>query len=210
MSYLFEFFTLNTADKMTYSKLGEKISEARKLFKLFKFLNDVPRLVYLINSPLDNFTKNFNFLTRFFNALFYIFENLSILTNLRFISLNYQPHIEISMSLSWLLTQLFHMSYYVGVLKKTYNDEEDLRSMEIKQFKVKDIYQKMKLLSQIRIYLLLGLIRCFGDFMLSCYELKLFENFLGTKIMKFVVNLTGLISALISIYQQFFSSSILK
>jgi hypothetical protein len=142
--------------------------------------------------------------------LFYLFENLSVLTNLKFINQNYRPHIEITMSLSWLLSQIFHMSYYIGILKKTYTDEEDLRNMEVRQCKVKDIYDKMKILSQIRKYLFLGLVRFFGDFILSCYDLKLFENFLGTKIMKFVVGVTGLISATISLYQQFFSPPFLK
>lgn len=114
------------------------------------------------------------------------------------------------MSLSWLLANIFHMSYYVGILKKTYNDEEDLRMLELKQCKVKDIYQKLKTLSRIRLYLLLGLIRNFGDLLLSCYELKLFENFLGTKPMKLVVGINGFISAMISIYQMFFSSPYLK
>ncbi len=187
-----------------------KISKARKIFKLFKFLNEIPRIFYLIETPLDNFTKNFNFLTRFFNSFFYIFENLSVLTDLKFIKQNYRTHIEISMSLSWLLAQIFHMSYYAGILKKTYSDEEDLRNMEVNKCKVKDIYEKLKILSKIRFYLLLGLIRNFGDFILSCYDLKLFENFLGTKTMKLVVGITGLSSALISIYQMFFSSPYLK
>ena len=187
-----------------------KISQARKVFKIAKFINEVPRILYLIEAPLDNFSKNFNFLTRFFNALFYIFENLSILTNLKFINHNYRTHIEISMSLSWLLAQIFHMSYYAGILKKTYTDEEDLRSLELDKCKVKDIYEKLKTLSKIRMFLLLGLIRNFGDLLLSLYDLKLFENFLGTKTMKLIVGITGMISALISIYQMFFSSPYLK
>jgi hypothetical protein len=170
----------------------------------------VPRILYLIEAPLDNFSKNFNFLTRFFNALFYVFENLSILTDLKFINKNYRTHIEISMSLSWLLAQIFHMSYYVGILKKTYTDEEDLRNLELNKCKVKDIYEKLKTLSKIRMYLLLGLIRNFGDLLISLYDLKLFENFLGTKTMKLIVGITGMISALISIYQMFFSSPYLK
>lgn len=207
---IFEFFSLKTEDKTRFSKFASKISEARKMFKLFKFFNELPRLLYLIETPLDNFTKNFNFLTRFFSALFYIFENLSVLTNLKFINRNYRTHIEISMSLSWLMAQIFHISYYAGILKKTYSDEEDLRNMEVNKCKVKDIYQKLKILSQIRVYLALGLIRNFGDFILSCYDLKLFENFLGTKTMKLVVGISGFISASISIYQMFFSSPILK
>jgi peroxin-11B len=163
-----------------------------------------------VETPLDNFTKNFNFLTRFFNALFYIFENLSILTTLKFINPHYRPHFEISMSLSWLMAQVFHISYYIGILKKTYTDEDDLRNMEVNKCKVKDIYEKLKLLSKIRIFLVLGIIRNFGDLLLSCYELKLFENFLGTKTMKLVVGITGLLSAVISIYQMFYSSPYLK
>lgn len=166
--------------------------------------------MYLIETPLDNFSKNFNFLTRFFNALFYVFENLSIFTNLNFINQNYRTHIEISMSLSWLLAQIFHMSYYAGILKKTYTDEEDLRTLELGKYKVKDIYEKLKTLSKIRYFLLLGLIRNFGDLLLSCYDLKLFENFLGTKTMKLIVGITGCISGIISLYQMFFSSPYLK
>ena len=42
------------------------------------------------------------------------------------------------MSLSWLLAQIFHMSYFIGILKKTYNDEEDLRMLELNKVKVKE------------------------------------------------------------------------
>jgi hypothetical protein len=102
------------------------------------------------------------------------------------------------------------MSYYAGILKKTYSDEEDLRNMEVSKFKVKDIYDKLKILSKIRINLLMGLLKNFGDFLFSCYELKLFENFLGSKVMKLIVGITGLISALINIYQMFCDDPHLK
>jgi hypothetical protein len=183
---------------------------ARKVFKLFKFIHEIPRLIYLIETPLDNFTKNFNFLIRFFNAFFYIFENLSLFCRLKFIPESYTTHIEISMSLCWLLAQIFHMSYYVGILKKTYNDEEDLRTLEINKCKVKEIYQKLKTLSNIRSYIMLGLIRNYGDFLLSCYELKLFEHFLGTKTMKLCVAVTGCLSGLISLFQMFSPNPYLK
>lgn len=163
-----------------------------------------------METPLDNFTKNFNILTRFFNIFFYIFENLTLLTNLNFINQSYRPHIEISMSLSWLLAKIFHISYYAGILKKTYSDEEDLRNMEVGKFKVKDIYEKLKILSKIRIFLLMGLVKNFGDFLFSCYELKLFENFLGTKTMKLIVGITGFLSALINLYQMFSDDPHLK
>ena len=186
------------------------ISQARKINKLFKFINEVPRLIYLIETPMNNFTKNFNFLVRFFHALYYILENLSILTSLKFLDTNYRTHIEISMSLCWILGLNFHISYYAWILKKTYNDEEDLRLMELNKCKVKDIYEKLKTLSSIRFFLLLGLIRNFGDLLMSCYDLKLFQNFLGTKTMRFVVGLFGFLSANISLYQMFFSSPVLK
>lgn len=167
-------------------------------------------MVYLVETPLDNFTKNFNFLVRFFNALFYVLENLTVLTSLKFIDTNYRTHIEISMGLCWILGITFHISYYAGILKKTYNDEEDLRTMELNKCKVKDIYEKLKTLSNIRFFLLLGLIKNFGDLLLSCYDLKLFENFLGTKTMRFIVGFSGFLSAIISLYQMFFSSPYLK
>jgi hypothetical protein len=180
------------------------------MFKLFKFINELPRIKYLIETPLDNFTKNFNFLTRFFSALFYVFENLTILTSLKFIPQNYRTHIEISCSLSWLLAQIFHMSYYIGILKKTYNDEEDLRMLELNKYKVKEIYMKLKTLSNIRLYLLLGIIRNFGDLLISCYELKLFENFLGTRPMGIICSIAGLLSGAIGLYQMYNSSPYYK
>jgi hypothetical protein len=209
-SNILEFFSMTSKDKQKYSIFASKISEARKIFKLFKFIIEIPRLKYLVGTPMDNFTKNFNFLTRFFNAIFYVFENLSVLTDLKFLNKNYRTHIEISMSLSWLLGQIFHMSYYIGILKKTYTDEEDLRNMEVNKCKVKHIYEKLKILSKIRIYLVMGIIKNFGDFILSCYDLQLFENFLGSKTMKFIVGITGFISALISLYQMHFPDPHLK
>ena len=114
------------------------------------------------------------------------------------------------MSLCWILGLTFHTCYYAGILKKTYNDEEDLRNMELNKCKVKDIYEKLKTLSKIRFFLLIGLIKNFGDYLLTCYDLKLFENFLGTKMMRFIVGFSGFLSAIISLYQMFFSSQYLK
>lgn len=114
------------------------------------------------------------------------------------------------MSLCWILGITFHISYYAGILKKTYNDEEDLRTMELNKCKVKDIYEKLKTLSNIRFFLFLGLIKNFGDLLISLYDLKLFENFLGTKTMRFIVGFSGFVSANISLYQMFFSSPYLK
>lgn len=186
------------------------ISQSRKIFKLFKFINEIPRLIFLIETPMNNFTKNFNFLVRFFHLLFYVLENLTILTSLKFLDTNFRTHIEISMSLCWILGINFHMSYYAWVLKKTYNDEEDLRQLDIEKEYVKDVYGKLANLSKIRFFLLLGLVRYFGDLLMSCYDLKLFSNFLGTKTMRFVVGLFGFLSANISLYQMFFSSDMLK
>jgi hypothetical protein len=95
------------------------------------------------------------------------------------------------------------MSYYIGILKKTYNDEEDLRILELNKYKVKEIYMKLKTLSNIRFYLLLGLIRNFGDLLISCYELKLFENFLGTRPMGIICSISGFLSGGIGLYQMF-------
>jgi hypothetical protein len=186
------------------------ISQARKIFKLFKFINEIPRLIYLIETPMNNFTKNFNFLTRFFHALFYILENLTILTQLKFLDTNFRTNIEIAMSLCWILGLNFHISYYTWILKKTYNDEEDLKIIETDKYKVVDVYDKLKTLSSIRFFLLLGLLRNFGDLLMSCYDLKLFRNFLGTKTMRLIVGLFGFLSANISLYQMFFSSPLLK
>src|SRR5574343_47631 len=104
-------YIVRVQDKEKYVMFASKISQARKMFKLFKFINEIPRLIYLIETPLDNFTKNFNFMTRLFNSFFYIFENLSIFTTTKLIDQYYRTHLELLMSLSWLLTQIFHMSY---------------------------------------------------------------------------------------------------
>ena len=180
------------------------------MFKLCKFINELPRLKYLIESPLDNFTKNFNILTRAFHLVFYFMENLTIFVKLNFINKNYRIHIELCMGLSWLLAQIFHLTYYIKILKNTYRDEDDLRHLNVENYRVNEIYQKLKILSKIRFALILGIIKSLGDFLFACYELKVFENFLGTNFAKLLIGITGIVSSCISIYQTYFSDSYTK
>jgi hypothetical protein len=97
------------------------------------------------------------------------------------------------------------LTYYINVLKKTYTDEEDLRHLNVENYRVNEIYQKLKILSKIRYALILGIMKTLGDFLFACYELKVFENFLGTNFAKVLVGVSGLISSCISIYQSYFS-----
>lgn len=159
---------------------------------------------------LDNFTKNFNILTRAFLMVYYFAENLSLLKNLKFLNRKYSVFIELTKGLSFLVAQLSHFTYYLIVLKRTFDDEENLKKLDLKKYKVKDIFQKIQILSTIRKYIYLGIIRLLGDILIAFYDLKLFENFLGTNFAKLLIGIGGFLSSLISIYQLFYGGPYLK
>ncbi len=108
----------------------------------------MPRLGYLMEVPLDNFTKNFNILTRAFLLVFYFTENINFFSILKFINRKYKVYIELTQGLSFLLAQLVHFTYYLSVLKRTYDDKENLKKLDLKQYKVKDIFEKIQMLSK--------------------------------------------------------------
>lgn len=195
-SYLLEYSSKTLKSQQKFSSFGNKVASARKIYRVFKFLNDIPRMYYLISCSYDSFSKNINFLSRFFSSIFYFLENINILQYLRLVDNKFLIHSEIIMSLSFLLSQTFQIIYYLFVIKKTYDDE-----VYLKQSKQKEILSKKTRLIKIRFSILLALVRCLGDLSLSFYDLKLFESVFSGRLSKLIFSITGLMSSVVAIYQ---------
>lgn len=201
LSNVFEFFSKTLIYKNLFANFASKITSARKIFRLLKFLNEIPRMYYLVDCKFDGFSKNLNFLSRLFSCIFYLFENITLFQHLKLINDNTLIHFEIIMSLSFMLSQTFQSIYYFFILKKTYLDEEQLKKKYSSQVKLKDIYNHLGKLSKIRFNVIKALVKCFGDLSLALYDLKLMESILSGKLSKLVLSVTGLLSTIVAITQ---------
>lgn len=198
---IFEFFSRTMLNQNIYSNFAFKIAQARKIFRLFKFLNEIPRIYYLIDSNCSTFSKNLNFIARLFTCIFYFLENITLFQNLKLLNDNTLLHIELIMSLSFLLAQTFQSLYYFYIIRKTYNDEESLKQDFQSQIKLRELCLKLSKLSKIRGKIIYSLIKCLGDFCLACYDLKIFENVISGKLAKFLLSITGLCSSVVALNQ---------
>lgn len=200
ISSILSYFSNTIIQKNHYSKLSFQLSMMRKVFRIFRFFNEIPRLQFLYSCNYDNITKNLNFLTRIFAAIFYLLENITILQHLKILNEDNLVTIELLMGVSFLLSQIFQNAYYFYILNRSYSDEEDLKNQDGSFFKLKDVYLKLKKLSRIRFQVWLGILRTIGEIFLAFHDMKILQGFLSNSFLNFITSFTGLISALISIW----------
>lgn len=204
LANLFEFFSKTLIYQNLFSNIAYKVSLARKIYRIFKFLNEFPRFNYLIDCKYNTISKNLNFISRLFNCIFYFLENITLLQHIKILNENTLILLELIMSASFLLAQIFQGLYYYYILRKTYKDEAILKDMSYSQLNSKNIFYKLSLLSNIRYRIYCLFIKSFGDFVMACYDLKLYESLLSGKIFKFILSITGLMSSLVAVQQLFY------
>lgn len=195
-------FTRTSIDKNFYYNLSDKICIFRKIFRVFRFLNEIPRMKFLIfeieDFNIDGFSKNINFMSRLFNFFFYVLENANLIMVLGFFDEKFSLLSEALMGFCFGIAQLSQIAYYIYVYNKICTNEKDINS----NFKLNfhDIYSSLKQLNNIKKKIILGLIKCIGELFISFNDMKLFKNAFGDTYFQFLTSLTGLFSSLISLW----------
>lgn len=68
------------------------MKDARKLFRLFKTVNEVQKIMELVNKPdKDELNKALNILGRVFFGLYWVYDNLLILKTVKFLKGDPKP-----------------------------------------------------------------------------------------------------------------------
>ena len=68
------------------------MKDARKLFRLFKSVNEIQKIIELVKKQdNDELNKALNILCRFFFGLYWYFDNLVILKTVKFIQGDHKP-----------------------------------------------------------------------------------------------------------------------
>lgn len=123
------------------------------MFRLFKSLFEVKRIMIILQhvKTTDKFTLITNVSSRAFYLLFWLFDNLYILTKLFNVKRgrdgDFIPNSKYLHNLSlrfwklarfwWLLGILMFMIYCIKTLRKTYTDESDLKVGAIRKMTVR-------------------------------------------------------------------------
>ena len=71
---------------MAFGGLGDNMSVARKLFRLFKFFNEYVKMTVISAGKLPPAEKNLQILCRLAFAFYWLFDNLAVLIKVKFLT----------------------------------------------------------------------------------------------------------------------------
>ena len=106
---------------------SSKIYEARELYRLFKSILEIWWISLIWSKKYDAFSQLINISSRFMYFFRWIFDNLYVLSKIGFLTWKVMIPLQIASRLLWLFALLFYMIYCIITIKKTYNDESDLK-----------------------------------------------------------------------------------
>ena len=178
--------------------------DARKLFRLFKSLNEYHKILELLNKkPTDELDRTLNIINRLGFLLYWFFDNLAILSSLKFLKRDPKPFNKTGMTF-WFLALVAAL---IGVIRGFLNlhqqeielrrtitvaKQEDLQADASKQ--LKDIKNKRK-------EHFLNLLKTLGDMITASQGSEIFPNLFKKNWNDGWIGVGGLTSALITSYQ---------
>ncbi len=196
----------------------EKLYDARSLFRMFKFLLEVKRIQIILQyiKTTDNFTLIMNVSSRAFYFMYWIFDNLYIITkiiNVKSSNLKNQGFQVQSQQLAelskkfwkisriwWLLGIVMFLIYCIKTLRKTYTDESDLKVAALDKMTVQQLKQNLEIISQLRGDYWLNFNRALYDLLICLNENELFFHILGKRLNRGNEGVFGMASSLIYLW----------
>ncbi|KRX05614.1 hypothetical protein PPERSA_09754 [Pseudocohnilembus persalinus] len=203
--YLNWYYSTNNkdlADRMI--GLSNGMRDARKLFRLFKSMNEIEKLIQLsqTDSP-DVVKKALDVLARAFFAGYWFFDNLVILITVKFLKSNKEKATQTSNTF-WFFGILFTQ---IQALYQINQNMQSLVQLKIEASKGngqgEEIQKKIENLKQNNITQFLKIVQCTGDILAAGTGSKIFERLVGKTPNSGTIGLGGLVSALIAGYQMF-------
>lgn len=115
----YQFDGNNEVLKVAFAGLLENMSVARKLFRLFKTLNEYVKMKGIMNQDMEVLDKTLAMLARFGFAFYWIFDNLAVLIKVKFIqNMDLKPMAR-KAAKAWLFGLVFSILSALRAMMKT-------------------------------------------------------------------------------------------
>jgi len=177
--------------------------DARKLFRLFKSINEYQKISKLLNKiEEDEFAFYFNILNRLGFLGYWFFDNLQILSKVNFLKLDAKKNAKIG-AIFWFFALIFalvlELRNLIRVSHEQIQIEKDLANSREDEIDVKK--NKLKILKQKKKEIVLNLIKFVGDLITAAQGSEIAPKLLKINFNDGWVGLGGLVSAIITSYQ---------
>eukprot|EP00828_Plagiopyla_frontata_P041114 TRINITY_DN5767_c0_g1_i2.p1 TRINITY_DN5767_c0_g1~~TRINITY_DN5767_c0_g1_i2.p1 ORF type:complete len:228 (-),score=14.58 TRINITY_DN5767_c0_g1_i2:201-884(-) len=180
--------TSDKAQVQRFQTIQESFLHSRKLFRLFKSIQQIPKLQsFILDKNMDKFQQMLDILTHSNYFFHFIFDNIAILSVVKV--LNYQPakfsQIAQKFWLLGIITTIISIIYQLKQLSKDFNA----------------ISKDQKLIHQSKVNALLRrLITMCCDSLVALNGSQAYEAIFGSKIHQAVLGVSGIISGAIAAY----------
>ena len=204
LQYGARFLRTAVTDKVLLDRLNGLFAasrDARKMFRLAKSINEYDTITKLLpNSTLDSTTKTLQLLTRSAFFVYWIFDNLGMLSTMKVVKFEAKVWSRPAMT-AWLIAILFSLIQLVRSLLSSYAQESQLRSASVAKGSEKEISEKLEQLLSTRRVTYLNIIKNLGDVMPAATGSEIPQRIVGKSFPERWCGFGGALSAAISCYQ---------
>ena len=181
----------------------EGVRDARKLFRLFKSVVEYQKIVQLANQKGPQHKKVLNILARLGFFFYWIFDNLQILSKVKFLEGVDKEKAGKRAAFFWLIGLLFSIAATVISIIETAKDEaalvaEQRRGLEGAQDQA--FREKKRGIAKRKLENTLNLLKNLGDTVTATQALSIPKNLFGFDFTDGQVGFGGLLSAVITCY----------
>lgn len=174
--------------------------DARKMFRLWKSVHEYDSMVKILqNAGLDNPQRTLQFLSRLSFFFYWLFDNLAILSSIKFIKRDSQKMTKSAMT-CWFIALVFTLmnllrNLFINLAKdaKLKRPSPDTNTLAVKQ--------TSDALRGARNQIFINLVKTVGDMIPAAAGAQVPLMLIGKNFSEKWIGLGGLISALISCYQ---------
>ena len=187
-----------------FDKTFKAMADARKLFRLFKWVNEYQKIVDMLNKPelgWDEIDLIINILSRLGFVMFWAFDNLFILSKIAFIKGDTEKFKKGAM-LGWWLGLTWNLLYSLKQLKKLSKEFHGLKISANNSSNKEAFNARFKQVSENQNKHYRLIIKCLGDWIVSGTGCGLWQK-VGLNFNEGVLALGGSVSGVISTWESF-------
>jgi hypothetical protein len=166
---------------------------------MLKSALEVKRIHIIRDFSIDKFSAVINVISRASYFIHWICDNFYVLSKIGFINSSTRVFYIIS-RVCWLIGLFLFCVYCMKTLRKTYNDESDLKVAAIDKMTVKQMRESLRKICSLRREYHLNFLRSVADLMVCMNELNLPLIILGKRLNNGVEGMSGVIASLTFLY----------